>query len=190
MSKNLDETWSTLSLHVSNIVLCVVQMWSLCSVSDQRDGCSGPRPLRPAHSGPVRRPHITAGASPRARTPDPTEPHPRDSAAGLHHLHVTTHPPTQTHTGAYSVTNRGGCNHRPGKNTSLFVTEGIKPWTLCWILRQICPTYRTEDVSGQAALLLNPQVRRIFVAYPWVRYQSSFWFLVTFSFGVCKDLIN
>lgn len=70
-------------VHVSAEYLCVLQMRSLGGVSDQRDGGSGPRPIRPGHTGPAHRPGFTAGASFVVWTQYPAEPRPRDSAAGL-----------------------------------------------------------------------------------------------------------
>ena len=79
--------------HDSNVMLlcvCYLQMRSLRSVSDQRNGGSGPRPLRAGDPGPVYSSLFTAEASSRAGTQNPTQPHPRDSAAGLN-------PHTQQH---------------------------------------------------------------------------------------------
>lgn len=73
------------NVRLKDVCVCVfVQMWSLSSVSDQRDGGPRPRPLCAGHPGAIHRPHVAAGASSGAWTQTPTQPHPRDSAAGLH----------------------------------------------------------------------------------------------------------
>lgn len=62
-----------------------LQMRPLSCVPYQRDGGPGPRSLCAGHPGPIHRPRVAAGAPRAARTRDPAQPHPRDSAAGLCH---------------------------------------------------------------------------------------------------------
>lgn len=77
-------------------------MRSLGGLSHQGDGGSGARPVCPADAGAVRRGLSAAGAPGPPGTPRPTQPRPRDSAAGLE-----THTSHKTSTAATHGVSRG-----------------------------------------------------------------------------------
>lgn len=74
-----------LSMTPTVALLCLLdwQVQSLGGLSHQGDGGSGARPVCPADAGAAHRPLSAAGAAGPAGTPRPTQPNPRDPAAGV-----------------------------------------------------------------------------------------------------------
>lgn len=89
------------------------QMQSLSCVPHQGNGSSGPRPVCTGDPGPLHRPHFIAGAPTTDRTQHPTQPYPRDSAAGLQpHM---SHKPVLPVCTTYAMAINCGWNHFPPK---------------------------------------------------------------------------
>lgn len=86
------------------------QMQSLSGVPHQGDGGPGARPLCAADAGAVHRLLAAPGASNPAGTPHPTQPHPRDFAAGLE-THTPQQQPATLLYAASVVAVNCGCNN-------------------------------------------------------------------------------